>query len=202
MPAIFGSGMVTLGTPWPHHPLGTPSPTSHTNSLTCTTPSWSHPNHHHPTTTPPSHHHLTPFLVSHQPPPALPKPHPPDPQGISFALGGLGGSLMVSFIISAVAELPSYIFVAFAIDFWGRHNTMGGCTLLGGAACVGCAFVPAGPAQMGLASIGKFGISGAFAIATIYTSELFPTLIRSVALLKGCLPRVTSWADLPLTDCP
>ncbi|KAI8477034.1 MAG: major facilitator superfamily domain-containing protein [Monoraphidium minutum] len=102
--------------------------------------------------------------------------------GISFALGSLGGSLKVSFMVSAIAELPSYLFTAWAIDHWGRHNTMAACTLLGGLACTACAFVRAGGAQMLLASVGKFGVAGAFAIASIYTSELFPTLIRSGVL--------------------
>lgn len=44
--------------------------------------------------------------------------------GISFALSSLGGSLMVSFMVSSIAELPSYIFAGWAIDRWGRHNTM------------------------------------------------------------------------------
>lgn len=48
------------------------------------------------------------------------------------------------------------------------------CMLLGGAACAACAFVPAGGAQIGLASIGKFGIAAAFAIASIYTSGELP----------------------------
>jgi OCT family organic cation transporter-like MFS transporter 4/5 len=102
--------------------------------------------------------------------------------GISFALSSLGGSLMISFMVSSIAELPSYIFAGWAIDRLGRHNTMAGCMLVGGAACVACAFVPAGGAQMALASVGKFGIAGAFAIASTYTSELFPTLIRSAVL--------------------
>lgn len=89
---------------------------------------------------------------------------------------------MVSFLVSSIAELPSYLFAGWAIDRLGRHNTMAGAMLLGGAACAACAFVPAGGAQMALASVGKFGVAGAFAIASIYTSELFPTLIRSAVL--------------------
>lgn len=42
--------------------------------------------------------------------------------GISFALSSLGGSLMVSFMVSAAAELPSYIFAGWAID-----RCAGGC---------------------------------------------------------------------------
>jgi MFS family permease len=102
--------------------------------------------------------------------------------GISFALSSLGGSLAVSFMVSSIAELPSYLVAAWAIDRWGRHNTMGAAMLLGGAACAACAFVPAGGAQMSLASVGKFGIAGAFSVASPYTSELYPTVIRSAVL--------------------
>ena len=102
--------------------------------------------------------------------------------GISFALSGLGGSLLVSFSIAAIAELPSYLLAGFLIERWGRHNIMAGGLLLGGAACIGCAFTPAGTGQALLAAAGKFGIAGSFGIASIYTSELFPTLIRSAVL--------------------
>lgn len=40
--------------------------------------------------------------------------------GISFALGSLGGSLLVSFTIGALAELPSYVVAAWAIEHIGR----------------------------------------------------------------------------------
>jgi OCT family organic cation transporter-like MFS transporter 4/5 len=102
--------------------------------------------------------------------------------GISFALSGLGGSLLVSFSIASIAELPSYIIAGWMIEKWGRHNIMAGGMLLGGAACLGCGLIPSGPGQAGLAAVGKFGIAGSFAIASIYTSELFPTLIRSAVL--------------------
>ncbi|KAI8471458.1 MAG: major facilitator superfamily domain-containing protein [Monoraphidium minutum] len=101
--------------------------------------------------------------------------------GISFALGSLGGSLRASFMLSAAAELPSYLLAAWAIDRWGRHNTMACFLLLGGAGCAGCGLA-AGGGRMALAALGKLGVSGAFAIASIYTSELFPTLIRTSVL--------------------
>jgi hypothetical protein len=69
-----------------------------------------------------------------------------------------------------------------AIGHLGRHNTMAGCMVLGGAACTACAFVPPGDTRIALASVGKFGVSGAFAIASVLTGELHPTLIRSAVL--------------------
>lgn len=41
--------------------------------------------------------------------------------GISFALGGLGGSLVTSFSVAALAELPSYLLTAWAIERIGRY---------------------------------------------------------------------------------
>lgn len=50
-----------------------------------------------------------------------------------------------------------------------RHNTMANGMLLGGLACIGCAVTPAGPGRAVLAAVGKFGISGSFGIASVYT---------------------------------
>lgn len=40
--------------------------------------------------------------------------------GISLALGGLPGSIYVTFMITAIAEFPSYIVAAWMIDKYGR----------------------------------------------------------------------------------
>ncbi|GLC46023.1 hypothetical protein PLESTM_001815200 [Pleodorina starrii] len=102
--------------------------------------------------------------------------------GISLALGGLPGSIYVTFMITAAAELPSNILAAWMIERYGRHNTMAAGMLLGGAACLGCAFVPAGVISALMAAVGKFGCAGAFTVASIFTSEMFPTLVRSAVL--------------------
>lgn len=54
--------------------------------------------------------------------------------------------------------------------------------LLGGVACIPCAFVESPTALTGLAAVSKFGIAGSYTVASIYTSELFPTFIRSAVL--------------------
>ena len=40
-------------------------------------------------------------------------------QGIAFAIGSTGGSIMVSFALGAAAELPAYVATAFAIERMG-----------------------------------------------------------------------------------
>ncbi|GFH08008.1 MFS domain-containing protein, partial [Haematococcus lacustris] len=62
------------------------------------------------------------------------------------------------------------------------HNTLAAGILLAGLSCLVCSFCPPGPTQAIFAAIGKFGCAGAFTIASIFTSELFPTLVRSAVL--------------------
>lgn len=50
-----------------------------------------------------------------------------------------------------------------------RHNTMAAGMLLGGLACIGCAVTPSATGRAALAAVGKFGIAGSFAIASIFT---------------------------------
>ncbi|GIL63031.1 hypothetical protein Vafri_17184 [Volvox africanus] len=85
-------------------------------------------------------------------------------------------------MITAAAELPSNILAAWMIERYGRHNTMAAGMLLGGVACLGCAFAPAGVVSALMAAVGKFGCAGAFTVASIFTSEMFPTLVRSAVL--------------------
>jgi MFS family permease len=108
--------------------------------------------------------------------------HPQTYYGISLALNGLQGSIYVTFLIAAAAEVPSNVLAAFMIERVGRHNTLAAGTLLAGVGSLLCALVPAGSAQAVMAAVSKFGCAGAFSVASIFTSELFPTLVRSAVL--------------------
>lgn len=46
---------------------------------------------------------------------------------------------------------------------------MAGGLIMGGAACLACAFAPAGTAKAVLAAVGKFGIAASFGTASVYT---------------------------------
>lgn len=58
-----------------------------------------------------------------------------------------------------------------------------------GTACILCAIIPNGEAgstsatlRIIAAVIGKFGVAAAFALLFVFTTELFPTVVRSAAL--------------------
>jgi len=101
--------------------------------------------------------------------------------GISMSSANLSGDPYVSFILSAVVEIPAYIIAPIIMDIWGRKPYVAFSMILAGAACIPAGFTTGG-AQTALVLIGKFGAAGAFGILYLYTVELYPTEIRSTGL--------------------
>ncbi|CAL4132128.1 unnamed protein product [Meganyctiphanes norvegica] len=133
--------------------------------------------------------------------------------GLSLNSGNLGGNLFVTFTMTMLIEIPSYIFAYLALTRLGRKGTLSFVLLLGGAACFVSGFISEeyGWVIVSLSLLGKFGISAAFAVVFIYSAELFPTDYRSVgvgscsmfARIGGiCAPHVASlghiYKPLPL----
>ncbi|KAJ8967442.1 hypothetical protein NQ314_002890 [Rhamnusium bicolor] len=78
------------------------------------------------------------------------------------------GNSYLDFILTALVEIPAYIFCNYILNFFGRRNSLSASYLLTGAACIGFIFVPSG----------KFGATAAFTILYVLTSEIFPTSMR------------------------
>lgn len=102
--------------------------------------------------------------------------------GISMSATGLGSDVFVSFILTALVEIPSYIFCVFVMDHWGRKPIFVSALFLTGAAAIPAGFLDEGTGKTILALVGKFGAAGAFSIVYLYTAELYPTVIRSTAV--------------------
>eukprot|EP00658_Telonema_sp_P-2_P043389 TRINITY_DN31326_c0_g1_i2.p1 TRINITY_DN31326_c0_g1~~TRINITY_DN31326_c0_g1_i2.p1 ORF type:complete len:152 (+),score=34.46 TRINITY_DN31326_c0_g1_i2:200-655(+) len=64
----------------------------------------------------------------------------------------------------------------------GRVKTLSGAMMLSGAACGLCMVLPDGGLTTTAAMTGKFGITASFAIVFVYAAELFPTVVRSLAM--------------------
>eukprot|EP00095_Tigriopus_kingsejongensis_P008775 snap_masked-scaffold1505_size38140-processed-gene-0.0 protein:Tk08775 transcript:snap_masked-scaffold1505_size38140-processed-gene-0.0-mRNA-1 annotation:"organic cation transporter protein" len=102
----------------------------------------------------------------------------------------LGENIFMTFMVTAVMEIPSYIFCMFAANRWGRKPFLAGMQILAALACVaaGCLpkhlYIP----KLVFMMIGKFGASGSFAMVFVYTAELFPTPMRNtvVGLCSTC----------------
>ncbi|KAK7106961.1 organic cation transporter protein-like isoform X2 [Littorina saxatilis] len=105
--------------------------------------------------------------------------------GLGLNVGSLGGSVYVNFLLSGVMELVSYVMCLCLLDRVGRRLLNSSLMLLAGLSCtLTIVTILYAPSSMqwtttALAMIGKLGIAGGFATVWVYTSELFPTLVRN-----------------------
>lgn len=104
--------------------------------------------------------------------------------GLSYNTNDLGGDPFLNFFIAGALEVPSYLVVFYAISRYGRRIVYMICMLVGGTACAAIIAVPESIPYLAtaFAMVGKFCITGTFGILYLYTSELFPTVVRNVAI--------------------
>lgn len=101
--------------------------------------------------------------------------------GISLGLDSLPGSIYMKFFLTSLVEFPSYIFIIFLIDKVGRKPIYLWGFVVGSIACMLVTIMPDG-GQLLLAMVGKFAVAGVFNLAFLYTTEMFPTIVRNAAL--------------------
>eukprot|EP00096_Caligus_rogercresseyi_P010966 TRINITY_DN4168_c0_g1_i1.p1 TRINITY_DN4168_c0_g1~~TRINITY_DN4168_c0_g1_i1.p1 ORF type:complete len:606 (-),score=82.03 TRINITY_DN4168_c0_g1_i1:387-2204(-) len=109
--------------------------------------------------------------------------------GLSFNSKNLGGNRYVSTFISGLVEIPAVVFIIPALEKFGRVKCYCG-TFIAGGICCGLVALATFALEIGekvwipvtFAMTGKFLISMTFAIAYLYTAELFPTPVRNVAV--------------------
>ncbi|XP_035534263.1 solute carrier family 22 member 16 [Morone saxatilis] len=108
-----------------------------------------------------------------------------------FSLGSvnLGGNQYINLFLAGLVELPSYMVGCFAMDRIGRKKTCAPALLLAGIACMLIIVVPADIQVLAIAlsMTGKFAIAIAFGLIYLYTCELYPTIIRSLAVGSGSM---------------
>ncbi|KAI1885150.1 hypothetical protein AGOR_G00217230 [Albula goreensis] len=112
--------------------------------------------------------------------------------GLTLNVGNMGGNLYLNLALSGLAELPSYPVSLYLISQkrFGRRGSLCLFLLVGGVACFIIALLP-DREDMGLSVVvnkltlsllGKTGISSAFSIVFIYTTELYPTVLRNTGM--------------------
>jgi OCT family organic cation transporter-like MFS transporter 4/5 len=109
--------------------------------------------------------------------------------GLSFNTKNIGADIYVSNFISGFAEVVACVVIIPALSRFGRVKIYSGTFLAGGVACILVAIILWVTEEgsvvwliVSLAMTGKFLIAGTFALAYLYTAELFPTPVRNVAV--------------------
>ncbi|XP_033004825.1 solute carrier family 22 member 15-like isoform X1 [Lacerta agilis] len=109
--------------------------------------------------------------------------------GLTLNAGELGGNLYLNVALSGLVEVPAFPLCMFFIEkSWsGRRKSTTAFLIFSGLACI---FTMLLPENRGgflfspsiLALYGKLTVSAAFNIIYIYTSELYPTVVRNAGL--------------------
>ncbi|CAH1258246.1 SLC22A5 [Branchiostoma lanceolatum] len=104
--------------------------------------------------------------------------------GLLFGTSLLAGSHYVNFILGACVEAVSILTAGVTMRRWGRKRSVVAFSLLAGVSCVATAVVPNGLGQVttALATVGRFGVSSTISILDIYSTELFPTVVRHMGV--------------------
>uniref|UniRef100_T1IKR0 Major facilitator superfamily (MFS) profile domain-containing protein n=1 Tax=Strigamia maritima TaxID=126957 RepID=T1IKR0_STRMM len=110
--------------------------------------------------------------------------------GLALNSPTLGGDPYIVVFLSGILEVPAYIIGFLVANKIGRRITYSITFLIAAALCFFIVVTPSGTMNLTwltstLAIMGKFIISITFGIAYVYTAELFPTIIRNIAISYG-----------------
>ncbi|OWK13273.1 SLC22A7 [Cervus elaphus hippelaphus] len=104
--------------------------------------------------------------------------------GVSLDVSGLGLNVYLTQLVFGAVELPSKLLVYLSVRHAGRRLTMAG-TLLGAALALGFRLLVSPEIKSwstALAVMGKAFSEAAFTTAYLFTSELYPTVLRQTGM--------------------
>ncbi|NP_001079621.1 solute carrier family 22 member 15-like [Xenopus laevis] len=108
--------------------------------------------------------------------------------GLTLNAGELKGNLYLNVALYGLVEVPAFPLCLYFIEkSWsGRRRATAGFLVFAGFACIFTIFVPETNGDFinptVLALFGKLSVSAAFNVVYIYTSELYPTVVRNAGL--------------------
>ncbi|KAM8764994.1 solute carrier family 22 member 4 isoform 2-T2 [Rhynchonycteris naso] len=114
---------------------------------------------------------------------------------LSLNSPNLHGDAYLNCFLSALIEVPAYITAWLLLRTLPRRYIIAGVLFLGGGVLLLIQLVPADYRllSIGLVMLGKFGITSAFSMLYVFTAELYPTLVRNMAVgLTSMASRVGS----------
>ncbi|XP_010899166.1 solute carrier family 22 member 4 isoform X2 [Esox lucius] len=96
----------------------------------------------------------------------------------------LHGNPYFNCFLSGAAEVPAYFIALLLLRSFSRHLCQSSTLFLGGTVILSISMVPKDLPGVAifLEMVGKFGITAAFCVVYAVTSELFPTVVRNMAM--------------------
>ncbi|XP_034231306.1 carcinine transporter [Thrips palmi] len=104
--------------------------------------------------------------------------------GLSYYGPALGNNEYLSFLLSSLVEIPSYLACWVVMDWWGRRWPLSICMILSGISCIVTVLLPeeSVTATLVLYLFSKSAISASFLIIYPFAGELYPTQMRGVGI--------------------
>ncbi|XP_071397636.1 solute carrier family 22 member 4 [Centroberyx affinis] len=96
----------------------------------------------------------------------------------------LYGDPYINCFLSAVTEVPAYFIALLLLRYCSRHFCQSSTLFLGGTMILCVHLIPTDLPGVAifLEMLGKFGVTAAFCVVYAVTSELFPTVVRNMAM--------------------
>ncbi|XP_023418507.2 solute carrier family 22 member 4 isoform X1 [Cavia porcellus] len=103
---------------------------------------------------------------------------------LSLNVPNLHGDTYLNCFLSALIEVPAYITAWLLLRNLPRRYIIAGVLCFGGGVLLLIQLVPSDYSflSIGLVMLGKFGVTSAFAMLYVFTAELYPTLVRNMAV--------------------
>ncbi|KAL3283097.1 hypothetical protein HHI36_006256 [Cryptolaemus montrouzieri] len=104
--------------------------------------------------------------------------------GLSYYGPSLGSNEYLSFFLSSVVEIPSYLMCWVIMDRWGRRWPLCLCMVISGLSCITTVLLPSDAVltTLVLFLISKSAISASFLIIYPFAGELYPTQLRGIGI--------------------
>ncbi|KAG0720841.1 Organic cation transporter protein [Chionoecetes opilio] len=113
--------------------------------------------------------------------------------GLSLSGASISDDPYVYLVLSSLMELPAYSFSGSIVQYFGRKSSLSFSFLITTAVLLAVAFTPAeySTTLLALAMVGKMTITASYQMIIFFSSELFPTEVRSrgvsTAVMMSCL---------------
>ncbi|CAG5128413.1 unnamed protein product [Candidula unifasciata] len=130
--------------------------------------------------------------------------------GLTFQLTSFSGSRYLIFFIGGAVETLAYILTLPVMKRFGRKKPLLACFVAAAALCLGAGIVSDYTTgwfnvTVALALAGRCAVAGLFGIIFVYTSEVYPTVIRNIGMGACCLwaraggvaaPQINQWTKV------